>query len=103
MAARPPSRSSRNAKQDRGVLASYMDNNEFSGVTVALGEGKHIDLRKLARPGGICFWGKGGPGSEEHLPGPDGQPAGRHQGPEQIVLSGLWKDRYQLELLPDSR
>jgi hypothetical protein len=47
----------------KNVLASYMDGNEFSGVTLALGAGKNIDLRKpRAGHGALAFWGKGGPG-----------------------------------------
>ncbi|MDB5106201.1 MAG: Carbohydrate binding family 11 [Fibrobacteres bacterium] len=46
-----------------GTLAAYMDPNEYSGVTLALGEGKNLDLRGLrAAKGALCFWGKGAPG-----------------------------------------
>lgn len=82
----------RNAKQDRGVLASYMDNNEYSGVTLALGEGKNIDLRKLREgKGGICFWGKGGPGvSSIYLGLLDSRPDGI-KAQSKIVLSDYGK------------
>lgn len=47
----------------KNVLASYMDPNEYSGVTLALGAGKNIDLRKPREGrGALAFWGKGGPG-----------------------------------------
>ena len=46
-------------KPEQGVLAAYLDGNEYSGVTLALGEGKNIDLRnpRSAR-GALCFWAK---------------------------------------------
>jgi hypothetical protein len=47
----------------KNVFASYMDPNEFSGVTIALGEGHNIDLRgPRSGRGALAFWGKGGPG-----------------------------------------
>jgi len=46
-----------------GVLAAYMDPNEYSGVTLARGEGKNLDLRSLRKDkGALCFWGKSSPG-----------------------------------------
>ncbi len=46
-----------------GALASYMDPNEYSGVTLALGAGKNIDLRgPRAAKGALAFWGKASPG-----------------------------------------
>ncbi len=48
---------------DQGVLASYLDGNEYSGVTLAMGEGHNIDLSNLrSAKGALCFWGKGAPG-----------------------------------------
>jgi len=49
---------------DAGILACYMDNNDYSGVTIALGAGKSINLEpaKKAKAAGIGFWAKGAPG-----------------------------------------
>ena len=41
------------------VLAMYIDNNDWSGVTYSLGEGKFIDLSKVRNKGGLYFWIKG--------------------------------------------
>lgn len=63
----------------KGVLATYMDPNEYSGVTLALGAGKNIDIRKAREGrGALAFWGKGGPGVKSIYLGlldvrPDGQ------------------------------
>jgi len=48
-----------------GVLALYLDNDDYSGVTLALGAGRNLDLSGL-RDGtaGITFWAKGGPGTK---------------------------------------
>ena len=47
----------------QGVLAAYMDPEQYSGVTLALGQGKNIDLRSpRAGKGALTFWGKGAPG-----------------------------------------
>ncbi len=47
-----------------GILACYMDGNDYSGVTVALGDGKSLDLAKYRGAGsaGLAFWAKGAPG-----------------------------------------
>lgn len=47
-----------------GILACYMDNKEYSGVTIALGAGKNIDLESYRTSGsaGLAFWAKGGKG-----------------------------------------
>ncbi|MCL2260125.1 MAG: hypothetical protein FWC15_02075 [Fibromonadales bacterium] len=47
------------------VIALYMDDNEWSGVTLSLGEGKFIDLSKVRNTGGIYFWVKGKQGGEK--------------------------------------
>jgi hypothetical protein len=47
----------------RGVLAAYMDPEEYSGVTLALGQGRNLDLRgPRAAKGALAFWGKAAPG-----------------------------------------
>lgn len=47
-----------------GILACYEDNNEYSGVTLALGKGGSYNLDPLrkAKAAGLAFWAKGGPG-----------------------------------------
>ena len=47
------------------VLALYIDNNDWSGVTYSLGEGKYIDLSKVRNKGGLYFWIKGKLGGEK--------------------------------------
>jgi hypothetical protein len=47
------------------VLAMYIDNNDWSGVTYSLGEGKFIDLSKVRNDGGLYFWIKGKNGGEK--------------------------------------
>ncbi|MCL2207686.1 MAG: hypothetical protein FWB90_06270 [Fibromonadales bacterium] len=47
------------------VMALYMDDNEWSGVTLSLGDGKYIDLSKVRNNGGIYFWVKGKQGGEK--------------------------------------
>ena len=46
------------------VLACYMDNSDYSGVTVCMGQGENIDLTSYRKSGtaGIAFWAKSGPG-----------------------------------------
>ncbi len=48
---------------DKGILACYLDNNDYSGVTVAMGAGKSFSLeaQKKAKAAGIAFWAKGAP------------------------------------------
>ena len=50
---------------NKGVLAMYIDNNDWSGVTYSLGEGKFIDLSKVRSTGGVYFWIKGKLGGEK--------------------------------------
>ena len=47
------------------VLAMYIDNNDWSGVTYSLGEGKYVDLSKVRNKGGLYFWIKGKLGGEK--------------------------------------
>ncbi|MDR2555602.1 MAG: hypothetical protein LBC64_09275 [Fibromonadaceae bacterium] len=47
------------------VLAFYMDDNDYSGASLSLGEGKFIDLSKVRDKGGIYFWVKGKQGGEK--------------------------------------
>lgn len=49
------------------VLAMYIDNNDWSGVSYSLGEGKYIDLSKVRNKGGVYFWIKGKNGGEKIL------------------------------------
>ena len=50
---------------NKNVLAMYIDNNDWSGVTYSLGEGKFIDLSKVRDKGGLYFWIKGKLGGEK--------------------------------------
>jgi len=56
-----PSKTAGNPK----VLAAYMDDNDYSGVTLSIGEGKFIDLSKVRDKGGVYFWVKGAQGGEK--------------------------------------
>jgi len=49
----------------RSVIAAYMDDNDYSGVTLSLGEGKYIDVSKVRDKGGVYFWAKGKQGGEK--------------------------------------
>lgn len=46
------------------VLAMYLDDGEYSGITLSMGEGKFADLSKFRDKGGIYFWVKGKKGGE---------------------------------------
>ncbi|MDR0306495.1 MAG: hypothetical protein LBI42_06630 [Chitinispirillales bacterium] len=52
--------------EDQGgsALAMYMDQTEYSGVTMSIGEGRYIDLtrHRTTPSAGLAFWGRGGPG-----------------------------------------
>ncbi|MBN1758261.1 MAG: hypothetical protein JW863_08090 [Chitinispirillaceae bacterium] len=50
----------------REIFAAYLDDKDYSGVSIALGEGAGIDLRKLrsASAAGIGFWCRGKNGGE---------------------------------------
>ena len=50
---------------NKNVLALYIDNNDWSGVTYSIGEGKYIDLSKVRNKGGLYFWIKGKLGGEK--------------------------------------
>ncbi len=47
------------------VLAMYIDNNDWSGVTYSLGEGKFVNLKNVRNKGGLYFWVKGKLGGEK--------------------------------------
>lgn len=47
------------------VLAMYIDNNDWSGVTYSLGENNYVDLSKVRDKGGLYFWIKGKIGGEK--------------------------------------
>lgn len=51
-------------KDNPGVLAAYCDNTDYSGVTLALGAGKSINIEPLrkAKAAALAFWAKGAPG-----------------------------------------
>ena len=48
---------------DKGILTCYFDNDDYSGITIAMGAGKSFDLTdaKKAKAAGIAFWAKGAP------------------------------------------
>jgi hypothetical protein len=50
--------------KENSMLACYLDNNDYSGVTLALGAGASYNLEPLrkAKAAGIAFWAKGAPG-----------------------------------------
>jgi hypothetical protein len=51
-------------KNYSGILACYLDNNEYSGVTVcrAIGKSSNLEPLRKARAAGIGFWAKAGNG-----------------------------------------
>lgn len=50
-------------KNNAGVFAMYQDNSDYSGVSIALGQGKNVDLTKLRKTrAGLAFWAKAGEG-----------------------------------------
>lgn len=55
---------SSSTKGNEGILACYLDNNDYSGVTTCLGTGSTINLEsaRKAKAAGLAFWAKGGPG-----------------------------------------
>ena len=50
--------------KDNNLLGCYLDNNDYSGVTLALGAGASYNLEPLykAKAAGIAFWAKAAPG-----------------------------------------
>ncbi len=54
------------SKASPGILACYLDNREYSGATIALGNGNSVDLTSLRRApaAGVGFWVKAGVGIE---------------------------------------
>ncbi len=54
------------SQEDPGILACYLDNGDYSGVTLALGKGHNLDLTELRQgTAGLSFWGKGVPGVQK--------------------------------------
>jgi hypothetical protein len=54
------------ARANQRVLAMYQDNDDYSGVTIALGDGGNIDLSSLRETtAGLAFWAKAAPGVEK--------------------------------------
>jgi len=51
--------------KNKKVLALYMDDQEWSGVTMVMGKGKFVDLSKVRNQGGLYLWAKGGNGGEQ--------------------------------------
>jgi len=51
-------------KGNNGIWTLLLDNNEYAGVSMALGAGNSIDLTDLrnAKSAALAFWGKGAPG-----------------------------------------
>lgn len=45
---------------DRKILACYLDDNEYSAVTIVTDHKKTIDLRDYRKTGGLVFWAKCG-------------------------------------------
>jgi hypothetical protein len=54
------------SKDYSGILACYLDNDDYSGVTLALGAGKNVNCEPLrkAKAAGLAFWAKGAPGTQ---------------------------------------
>lgn len=51
-------------KSNAAVLVNYLDNDDYSGTTLALGNGNNVDLSGLRQgTAGLAFWGKGSPGT----------------------------------------
>lgn len=53
-------------KDYSGILACYLDNDDYSGVTLALGAANNVNCESLkkAKAAGLAFWAKGAPGTE---------------------------------------
>jgi len=49
---------------DKGILTCYLDNGDYSGVTLALGAGHSVNLEpaREMKAAGLGFWAKGAPG-----------------------------------------
>lgn len=54
-------------KGNSNVLALYLDDSEYSGVTMSAGADKFIDVSKIKDKGGVYFWIKGKKGGETVL------------------------------------
>ncbi|HSQ40786.1 MAG TPA: carbohydrate binding domain-containing protein, partial [Fibrobacteraceae bacterium] len=51
-------------KGNPNVLALFLDDGEYSGVTLSIGADKYFDLSKIRDKGGLYFWIKGKKGGE---------------------------------------
>jgi len=54
--------------ENKGVFASYLDNSDYCGVTLALGNGNSVDveaLRNNRKAAALAFWAKGKPGVKQ--------------------------------------
>jgi hypothetical protein len=51
------------------VLAMYLDDAEYSGISLSLGADSFVDLSKVRNTGGVYFWIKGSKGGEVALLG----------------------------------
>ncbi len=57
-----------NDNANPGVLASYLDNSDYCGVTLALGAGNSVDISSLRanrKASALAFWAKGKPGVKQ--------------------------------------
>jgi hypothetical protein len=55
-------------KSNPGVLASYLDNSDYCGVSLAMGSGNSVDvssLRANRKGSALAFWAKGKPGVKQ--------------------------------------
>jgi len=50
------------------VLATYMEN-DYSGVSLSIGNDKYMDLTAVRKTGTLCFWVKGGKASTKFMVG----------------------------------
>jgi len=58
-----------NTSGNTSVLATYMDDNEYSGVSVSFGQGNTVNVADYLKKGGMTFWVKGHTGGEKFLVG----------------------------------
>ncbi len=58
-----------NTANNSSVLATYMDDNEYSGVSISFGNNKSVDVSNALKKGGITFWAKGHSGGEKFYVG----------------------------------
>ncbi len=53
---------------NRAVLATYFGD-DYSGVSLSLGDGKPVDLSPFRKTGSLTFWIKGGPSAQKFMVG----------------------------------